>query len=87
MKSAKDCKTSDKVLVIKDEERYCEIIHIEESEPCQTALTSCHGSILISNDNRDVESVMSVQDSMNVPAGHTVWSDLALEYPVGDGAG
>lgn len=33
-KSAKDCKTSDKVLVIKDEERYCEIIHIEESEPC-----------------------------------------------------
>lgn len=35
-KSAKDCKTSDKVLVIKDEERYCEIIYIRESEPSQT---------------------------------------------------
>lgn len=51
----------------------------------QTASTSCHGSILISNDNRDVEPVKSAQDSLNVPAGHTVWLDLALGYPVGDG--
>ena len=35
---------------------------------------------------RDVEPVKDVLDSFNVPAGHTVWSAMALGYPAGDGA-
>lgn len=35
---------------------------------------------------RDVEPVKEVLDSFNVPAGHTVWSAVALGYPAGDGA-
>ena len=35
---------------------------------------------------RDVEPVKTVLDGFNIPAGHTVWSAVAIGYPVGDGA-
>ncbi len=35
---------------------------------------------------RDEEPVKSLLDEFHVPAGHTVWSAIALGYPVSDGA-